>query len=93
MKCQILHESKGRIRLRLISKKMDLKQADMLLIYLESKSFIIRSNVYERTNDVVIHYNNGKREEVLSIMSKFSFEDKKLAAMIPISNSRKLSRD
>jgi heavy metal translocating P-type ATPase len=72
---------------------MDLKQADMLLIYLESKSFIIRSNVYERTNDVVIHYNNGKREEVLSIMSKFSFEDKKLAAMIPISNSRKLSRD
>ena len=93
MKCQILHESKGRIRLRLISKKMDLKQADMLLIYLESKSFIIRANVYERTNDVVIHYNNGKREEVLSIMSKFSFEDKKLAAMIPISNSRKLSRD
>lgn len=93
MKCQILHESKGRIRLRLISKKMDLKQADMLLIYLESKSFIVRSNVYERTNDVVIHYNNGKREEVLSIMSKFSFEDKKLAAMIPISNSRKLSRD
>ena len=93
MKCQILHESKGRIRLRLISKKMDLKQADMLLIYLESKSFIIRSNVYERTNDVVIHYNNGKREEVLSIMSKFSFEDKKLVAMIPISNSRKLSRD
>jgi heavy metal translocating P-type ATPase len=72
---------------------MDLKQADMLLIYLESKSFIVRSNVYERTNDVVIHYNNGKREEVLSIMSKFSFEDKKLAAMIPISNSRKLSRD
>jgi heavy metal translocating P-type ATPase len=72
---------------------MDLKQADMLLIYLESKSFIIRANVYERTNDVVIHYNNGKREEVLSIMSKFSFEDKKLAAMIPISNSRKLSRD
>ena len=55
MNATILHESHGRIRLRLRQKQMSLAQADLLEAWLQGKSWVRQVTVHERTCCVILH--------------------------------------
>ena len=92
MKCEILHESKGRIRVHAASGKMSLHQADVLEYYLRAKPFVTRAKVYDRTGDAVIFY-DGERSLVIKALAKFSFSDEAAEALVPEHTGRELDRD
>lgn len=49
MKFQIKHETKGRMRVHLMQKRMSYEQADTLLYYLHQNKQVSFVKVYERT--------------------------------------------
>ena len=92
MKCVIRHESKNRIRVHLLQKRMSIRNADVLLYYLELNENIKNAKVYERTCDAVIYYKAGKREEVLEHLAKFNFEKENVRLQVPENTGRELVR-
>ena len=60
MKCKILHESSGRIRLRAEMRRMTMEEADQLEAYLAALPGVRQATVYERTCDMVILYREGR---------------------------------
>ena len=60
MKWNILHESRGRIRLHLRKPRMSLAEADQLQDYLTNLPGVRTAAVYERTCDVVIVYTESR---------------------------------
>ena len=54
MKCTILHESRGRMRVHVNAVRMTLHRADVLEAYLNHSEVIEHAKVYERTGDVLI---------------------------------------
>ena len=56
MKCKILHESAGRIRVHLNCRRMTLHQADVLEYYLRNVDGVREVSVFDRTQDAVIVY-------------------------------------
>ena len=52
MKCTILHEGKGRMRVHVENVRMTLHRADVLEAYLNHHDAIVHAAVYERTGDV-----------------------------------------
>ncbi len=90
MKCQILHESKGRIRIRAKQGRMTLSQADILEAYLRGVRGVSDVKVYDRTCDAVIVY-TGPRERVTEAIARFSYE--KNLALAPEHSSRALNRE
>ena len=71
MKCTILHECPGRLRIHAVAPAMSLRQADILEAYLKKTSGVEGVKVYDRTGDAVIRY-TGSREPVLRALSVFS---------------------
>ena len=61
MKCKILHESAGRIRVHLNCRRMTLHQADVLEYYLRNVDGVREVSVFDRTQDAVIVYPRGPR--------------------------------
>ena len=57
MQCKILHETKGRIRVHFCQKYMTLEQADMAEYALSDVAGVSKVTVFDRTCDVIIHYN------------------------------------
>ena len=49
MKCSILHESSGRMRVHLFCGRMNLRQADVLEYYLKNVEGVSEATVYDRT--------------------------------------------
>ena len=49
MNATILHESRGRIRLKLRQKQMTVMQADLLEAWLQEKQWVRQAVVHERT--------------------------------------------
>ncbi len=92
MKCVIRHESKNRIRVHLLQRRMSIRNADVLLYYLELNENIKNAKVYERTCDAVIYYKAGKREEVLEHLAKFNFEKENVKLQVPENTGRELAR-
>ena len=92
MRCSILHECKGRIRVHILRPDMTLAQADILEYYLRAKPFVRTAKVYDRTGDAVIVY-TGARENVVRALAKFSYEDKAAQALVPEHTSRALDRE
>lgn len=74
MRFQIKHETKGRMRIRLLPNKMTYEQADTLLYFLHDNKQVTFAKVYDRTADVVIEY-AGDREEIVRAMRGFRYED------------------
>ena len=64
MKWNILHESRGRIRLHLNKPRLSMAEADQLQAYLADLPGVRVAVVYERTCDAVITY-TGARTDVL----------------------------
>ena len=92
MKCKILHESKGRIRIHLMCGRMTLAEADILEYYLRNFSNISQVKVYDRTQDVVVLYKEDKAS-VIEAMASFSFADENALALVPEHTSRALNRE
>ena len=71
MKCKILHESKGRLRVHLFCGKMSLDNADVLEYYLRAVNGVTDVSVYDRTCDAVIVFTD--RKAVLKALAAFAF--------------------
>ena len=61
MNATILHESRGRIRLRLKQKRMTLAQADLLEAWLLAQPWTRQAAVHERTCCVILHYGGDRQ--------------------------------
>ena len=70
MNATILHESQGRIRIKLQLKRMTLEQADRLELWLQSKAWARHVIVHERTCCIILHY-EGDRQAVLDDIRYF----------------------
>lgn len=92
MRCSILHECRGRIRVHILRPEMTLAQADVLEYYLRAKPFVRTVKVYDRTGDAVIVY-TGAREDVVRALARFSYEDKAAQALVPEHTGRALDRE
>lgn len=73
MKWNILHESRGRIRLHLNKPRLSMAEADQLQAYLAGLPGVRAAVVYERTCDAVITY-TGARTDVLHGAAAFRFD-------------------
>ena len=60
MKCKILHEARGHMRVHLVCGHMTLKEADILEYYLRAVDGVKEVKVYDRTQDAVIVYQNDR---------------------------------
>ena len=91
MKCKILHESSGRIRLRAEMRRMTMEEADQLEAYLAALPGVRQATVYERTCDMVILYREG-RKQVLDGVAAFRFDREAMVASTPENSGRALNR-
>ena len=91
MKCKILHESNGRMRVRFCVKRMTLKQADTAEYALSAIAGVKRVQVFDRTCDVVITY-TCDRADIIDKLSHFSFSDERNTALVPEHTGRELNR-
>lgn len=91
MRATIVHESRGRIRLRLDQKRMTISQADLLDAWLQSRPWARQTAVHERTCCVILRYEGG-RDEVLEDLRGFSWEAAAHTIALPAHSSRVLNR-
>ena len=93
MRCRILHESRGRMRIHLLQRRMTCEQADLLQAYLESNAGVIRARTDERTGNAVIWYRAGDRERILKLAAAFDYGQAATAVAVPEHSTRVLTRD
>ena len=91
MKAIIVHESRGRMRLRLRQRNMTIHQADLLEAWLKVKPWIKEAVVHERTACFVVTY-TGDRETVLSALEKFTWADAGSSVTLPGHSTSELNR-
>ena len=92
MNATILHESRGRIRLKLRQKQMTLAQADLLEAWLQGRSWARQVTVHERTCCVIVHY-AGARQTVLDEIRRFSWTEAEQTTQLPAHSTRALNRE
>ena len=91
MRCKILHETRGRIRLHAMVRRMSLEEADQLETYLSALPSVQRAKVYERTCDMVVCY-DGSRADVIDGIAAFRFDYGTMVESKPENSGRALSR-
>lgn len=91
MKFKIVHESRGRVRIQVMQKRMTLEQADLLEAYLNHSPAIRQAAVHERTCCAVIQY-CGERSALLTFLSRFSYNTPEIAKLAPAHSGRALNR-
>lgn len=92
MKCTILHEGKGRMRVHVEKVRMTLHRADVLEAYLNHNDAIVHAAVYERTGDVVITY-TGRRSAAIAVLAGYKFDVAEYDALVTSADSRRLNRE
>lgn len=90
MKCKILHESNGRMRLHAEQTRMTLRQADILEAYLRQVPGVTEVKIYDRTCDAVVLY-RGARTDLIRALAAFSYAASE--ALAPEHSSRALGRE
>ena len=90
MKCKILHESAGRMRIHAEQRRMSFQQADILEAYLRQVEGVTEVKVYDRTCDAVIYY-NCERSGVIAAVAAFSYEAS--LALAPEHSAREMTRE
>ena len=90
MKCTILHETPGRMRVRMAQPRMTLLQADILEAYLRAVKGVSEVKVYDRTCDAVILF-SAPRGDITAALAGFSYDAS--AALAPEHSSRALDRE
>ena len=92
MKCTILHESRGRMRVHVNAVRMTLHRADVLEAYLNHSEAIEHAKVYERTGDVLIQY-KGSRAGAVTVLSHYKFDNPELDSLVTSADSRKINQE
>ena len=90
MKCKILHESQGRMRIHTVQPRMTVEQADILEYYLKARAGVLDVKVNDRTSDAIITY-EGTREGIVEALSRFSYQEN--AGLVPEHTGRALNRE
>ena len=90
MKCKILHELPGRMRVHAVQPRMTLSQADILEAYLRAVDGVTEAKVYDRTCDAVIVY-KAPRADIVAALAAFSYEA--AAHLADAHSSRALDRE
>ena len=92
MKATIVHESRGRMRLRLRQKNMTLRQADLLEAWLKGQPWVKDAVVHERTGCIILTY-AGERDTVLSAIGSFTWAGAEGTFSLPGHSTRALNRE
>jgi len=93
MKCTVLHESKGRIRVHICRSRMTLRQADIAEYSLAALSGVRDVKVFDRTCDIIISY-ECPRGAVIKALSELSLDDdERTAELVPEHTGRELNRE
>ena len=92
MKCKIIHESRGRLRVHLECARMSLDEADVLEYYMRSVDGVDEVKVYDRTRDAVICY-RAERAAVINALAAFSFSAAEAIQLVPEHTTRELNRE
>lgn len=94
MNCKILHEIHGRMRVRMLLKRMTGAQADRLHYYLLAQEGVMKVTVSERTMDATILFEpgaEGARDAVVAALASFDFVQSPVD--VPEHTGRELNRD
>ena len=91
MKATIVHESRGRLRLRLHHRVLTLRQADLLETWLKGQPWVREAAVHERTGCVILTY-QGDRAQVLSAIGGFTWAEAERVVTLPEHSTRELNR-
>ena len=91
MKATIVHESRGRLRLRLHHRTLTLRQADLLETWFKGQSWVCEAAVHERTGCVILTY-QGERAQVLSAIGGFTWAEAERVVTLPEHSTRALNR-
>lgn len=92
MNATILHESQGRIRIKLQQKRMTLQQADLLEEWLQNRTWARQVSIHERTCCIILYY-DGSRQTVLDDIRRFSWQDAEKKISLPAHSSRALNQE
>ena len=92
MRATIVHESRGRMRLRLRQKNMTIRQADLLETWLKGQPWTREAVVQERTGCVIVTY-TGDRKTVLSALGAFTWAGAESSVTLPGHSTRALNRE
>ena len=92
MRATIVHESRGRMRLRLRQKSMTIRQADLLETWLKGQPWTREAVVHERTGCAIVTY-KGDRETVLSALGAFTWAGAESSVTLPDHSTRALNRE
>lgn len=90
MKCRILYDAHGRLRVHLAQNEMSCSQADILEAYLKRQAGVVSVKVFQRNADAAIQY-NGRRSDLIHALAVFSYE--KNEGLAPEHSSRQLSME
>ena len=72
MKCRILSETEGRMRVRFLTPRMSLKQADIVEEYFGALPCVKKVSAYDRNCDVVFEHSD--RAALIGELARFSYE-------------------
>ncbi len=92
MRCKILHDIPGRMRVHLCCGRMTLRQADVLEYYLRAIDGVRTVKVYDRTQDAVVVY-DAERDTVIRALASFSFAGAEALDLVPERTARALNRE
>ena len=92
MQATIVHESRGRMRLRLRQKNISIRQADLLETWLKGQPWTREAVVHERTGCAIVTY-KGDRETVLSALGAFTWAGAESSVTLPGHSTRALNRE
>ena len=91
MRGKIVHESRGRLRLRLAQTSLSLRQADLLEAWIKSQPWAVEAVVHERTGCLILRY-TGDRAVPLNALARFSWETAEETVSLPEHSLRELNR-
>jgi len=94
MKCNIMRESAGRMRVHLVQKqKMTDRQADLIEDYLLKIDGVTKVSVYVRSGNVAVEYgSDALREEICAALAVFSFDTCDPEGLVPVNTGRAINR-
>lgn len=91
MKCKIVYESRGRLRVQVLQKRMTLRQADLLEAWLQAQAGVRQATVHERTGCAIVRYDCA-RSRVLTYFRSFGWEKAEAEVQLPVQSGRALNR-
>ena len=91
MRSQILHESRGRVRLRAVQRSMSMAEADLLEAWVLALPGVEQVTVHERICGVTILF-AGERDALYRSLARFSYEEAAESAHVLSPHSRQINR-